>query len=134
MGYDGNGFHGIRSDHRWRAKVGETRKPDIISTLKKGLGQFNNKQHLVLTDTIRTASRTDVGVHASRNAFTVDVCQNYNNFETKLPVSVNSFNYRQKLPLYIEKVYKLTDDNFDCRRWATRRDYTYRIIQVKNKS
>ena len=75
-----------------------------------------------------------MGVHASRNAFTVDVCQDYDDFETKAPKCVNSSNYNKNLPLYFEKVYKLTDSYFDCRRWATRRDYVYRIIEVENKN
>jgi len=48
-----------------------------------------------------------------------------------IKVGLNKYMYDQKYQLRIEKVFQLDDTNFDCRRWATMREYVYKIIIVE---
>jgi tRNA U38,U39,U40 pseudouridine synthase TruA len=67
MSYYGPAFAGIKKNFNHTSLV----KPDITSVIKEALDGFNRgKVPKVQTDTLRIASRTDIGVHATRNAFT----------------------------------------------------------------
>jgi tRNA pseudouridine(38-40) synthase len=66
MGYFGPAFSGIKKDFNAKSLV----KPDITSVLEIGLNKFNRGKIKKVVAEIRTASRTDIGVHAVRNVFT----------------------------------------------------------------
>ena len=67
MSYYGPAFSGIKKDFNAKSLI----KPDITSVIMQALDGFNRgKTPKVLPETVRIASRTDIGVHATRNAFT----------------------------------------------------------------
>jgi tRNA pseudouridine(38-40) synthase len=66
MGYHGPGFSGVKKDFN----VKSLKKPDIYHVLERSLDHFNKKKPKVLPSTVRISSRTDIGVHATRNTFT----------------------------------------------------------------
>jgi tRNA pseudouridine(38-40) synthase len=109
MSYDGSGFHGIYSSNNQSM-------PSVKSSLDSSLMSFNKRKSLIVPGSIRTASRTDVGVHATKNAFTFDVQstsdeQEYDNHEfsqkednfisNTIPLGMNNMFSIQKLPLRI---------------------------------
>jgi tRNA U38,U39,U40 pseudouridine synthase TruA len=72
MSYYGPAFSGIKKDFNAKSLV----LPDITSVLMQGLDQFNSgKVRKVLPESLRIASRTDIGVHATRNAFTFNTTE-----------------------------------------------------------
>jgi tRNA pseudouridine(38-40) synthase len=70
--YIGTNYFGIRRDPNINTKY-----RGIAEVLEEGINMFNRKQDN-LVPKVRTASRTDVGVHALYNAFTFDTTDNVN--------------------------------------------------------
>ena len=66
MGYYGPAFSGIKKDFNARSLV----KPDITTVLEQSLLKFNRGKIQKVVPTVRIASRTDIGVHATKNSFT----------------------------------------------------------------
>ena len=122
MSYYGPAFAGIKKDF----KAHTLKKPDIACTITDSLREFNRKHDRVIPE-IRTASRTDVGVHATRNAFTFNATQESQHIQTdSFLLGTNNYMYQRQLPLRIVSIHKLVDSNFDCRRWANMRTYMYK--------
>jgi len=69
MSYHGPAFNGIKKDMTVNTLWN---KPDITTVLNECLNKFNKGKIEKLIPMVRTASRTDIGVHAVRNAFTFD--------------------------------------------------------------
>jgi tRNA U38,U39,U40 pseudouridine synthase TruA len=67
MSYHGPAFNGIKKD----MTVNSLRnKHDITTVLNDSLLKFNRGKIEKVIPVVRCASRTDIGVHAVRNAFT----------------------------------------------------------------
>ncbi len=81
MGYFGPAFSGIKKDFNAAKSL---LKPDITHCLQYALSEFNRgKIQKTKPSSLRIVSRTDIGVHAVRNAFTFDTCE-YNSGEQLL--------------------------------------------------
>lgn len=98
--------------------------------------RFNKGKIQKVIPNIRTASRTDIGVHALRNAFTFNTVE-CNSQQQLIKVDhlkkgINSFMVDNDYMLRVQEIKLLKDINFDCRRWAKQRTYVYRILIAKD--
>lgn len=68
FGYNGPAFSGIKKDFNAKS----LKKPDVYHILETALAKFNRGKIQKVVPVVRIASRTDIGVHATRNSFTFD--------------------------------------------------------------
>jgi len=107
LSYDGAGFYGSQRQKRFRTIQGELEKAIYIVEKKE--------------ITIKTAGRTDRGVHATGQVAMFDSERQI------LPVDYKrALNSLLPEDIRVSKIEQMPD-NFDPRRDATRRDYLYRI-------
>jgi tRNA U38,U39,U40 pseudouridine synthase TruA len=62
-----------------------------VTALRRSLDSFNHKKPIIVADSVRSASRTDKGVHALRSAFTFDACPNAKDVENWTQPAINKY-------------------------------------------
>jgi tRNA U38,U39,U40 pseudouridine synthase TruA len=81
------------------------------------LDQFNRKVPSFIPK-IRTASRTDIGVHALMNACTFDTTDNSDRKDYEIDIIYKGLNYylqKYNHQIQINEIYQTKDNRFDCR-------------------
>ena len=100
------------------------------------MNHFNSKQPNLIPY-IRTASRTDAGVHALHNAFTFDTSKHEERKEYSpedLRMGLNYYLYKEGEQIMINQLYECKDPRFDCRGAPTQRTYIYKILLSNGKN
>jgi tRNA pseudouridine(38-40) synthase len=85
---------------------------------------------------VRTASRTDIGVHALCNAFTFDTVQSEErkNYECEeFRRGLNHYMITNEEQIQINDVKETVDKWFDCRSSPSQRTYLYKMIIVNGR-
>jgi tRNA pseudouridine38-40 synthase len=112
--YDGTNYHGSQL---------QANAPTIQGELEKALKKLTGERIR-----IKTASRTDAGVHARGQV----IC-----FDTTSPLPLKSFsdglNHYLPKDIAVKEVYQ-TDESFDVRRRAVSREYRYTILNQAARS
>jgi len=112
--YDGSRYHGFQ----WQDGL-----PSIQGELEKALGRLTGERRRVMS-----ASRTDAGVHAKGQvvSFRTGSALETANF-------VGGLNHYLPADVAVRAAYK-TDDSFNVRREAVSREYSYHILNRRQRS
>jgi len=114
MEYDGSRYHGFQ----WQDGL-----PSIQGEVEKALTKLTGEKRRVMS-----ASRTDAGVHAKGQVVS---------FRTGSALSTHSFvgglNYYLPADIAVKAAYRV-DDNFNVRREAVSREYSYYILNSPTRS
>lgn len=114
MEYDGSRYHGFQ----WQDGL-----PSIQGAVEKALTKLTGEKRRVMS-----ASRTDAGVHAKGQVVS---------FRTGSALSTHSFvgglNYYLPADIAVKAAYRI-DDNFNVRREAVSREYSYYILNSPTRS
>jgi tRNA pseudouridine38-40 synthase len=112
--YDGGRYHGFQ----WQDD-----QPSIQGELEKALTKLTGERRRVMS-----ASRTDAGVHAKGQvvSFRTGSALEMANF-------VSGLNHYLPADIAVKAAYK-TDDSFNVRREATSREYSYHILNRRQRS
>lgn len=114
MEYDGSRYHGFQ----WQDGL-----PSIQGEVEKALTKLTGEKRRVMS-----ASRTDAGVHAKGQVVS---------FRTGSALSTHSFvgglNYYLPADIAVKAAYRI-DDNFNVRREAVSREYSYYILNSPTRS
>jgi tRNA pseudouridine38-40 synthase len=112
--YDGTNYHGSQM---------QADAPTIQGEIEKALKQLSGERKR-----IKTASRTDAGVHALGQV----IC-----FDTANPLPLKTYqegmNHYLPLDIAVKEVYQ-THEAFDVRRRAVSREYRYTILNTAARS
>jgi tRNA pseudouridine38-40 synthase len=114
MEYDGSRYHGFQ----W-----QDGPPSIQGEIEKALSKLTGERRRVMS-----ASRTDAGVHAEGQVVS---------FRTASALSTDNFvgglNYYLPKDIAVKAAYR-AKDNFNIRREATSREYSYYILNSATRS
>jgi len=114
MEYDGSRYHGFQ----WQDGL-----PSIQGEVEKALSKLTGEKRRVMS-----ASRTDAGVHAKGQVVS---------FRTGSALSTHSFvgglNHYLPADIAVKAAYRI-DDNFNVRREAVSREYSYYILNSPTRS
>lgn len=114
MEYDGSRYHGFQ----WQDGL-----PSIQGEVEKALTKLTGEKRRVMS-----ASRTDAGVHAKGQVVS---------FRTGSALSTHSFvgglNYYLPADIAVKAAYRV-DENFNVRREAVSREYSYYILNSPTRS
>jgi len=114
MEYDGTHYHGFQL---------QASLPTIQLEIEKALWRFTGERIRV-----RTASRTDAGVHARGQVISFKT-------HSSLPLRtfINGLNFYLPGDIAVKAAYRV-DDSFDVRRAALSREYNYYILNSATRS
>ncbi|TNV76952.1 hypothetical protein FGO68_gene726 [Halteria grandinella] len=129
--YIGTNYQGIQKD-----PTINTRRKSISNVLEESLSLFNKRKQNIVP-IVRTASRTDIGVHALVNAATFDTVQDLERkgFDcASLRKGLNHYMLKNEEQIQVNEVLECQNPWFDCRSTPQHRTYLYKVILCKDKN